>query len=109
MASVLLTPAWTYATALLSALAFTAVLQLSYWGTIPTCGQPHPDSRSLHIVILVNWFAFIAVAYLVRRLSSRLRQIGVELRDKSGELRKPPGAAYQYHPIHQRRPDHHRD
>ena len=85
-ASVLLTPAWTYATAMASALAFTAVLQLSYWGTIPTWGQPHPDSRSLHIVILVNWFAFIAVAYLSGVLSSRLRQIGVELRDKSGEL-----------------------
>jgi two-component system sensor histidine kinase PilS (NtrC family) len=86
MASVLLTPAWTYATAVLSALAFTAVLQLGYWGTIPSYGQPHPDSRSLHIVIIINWFAFIAVAYLAGRLSARLRQIGVELRDKSGEL-----------------------
>ncbi len=86
MASVLLTPAWTYATALLSAVAFTLVLQLTYWGTIPTYGQPHTDSRSLHIVIVINWFAFIAVAYLAGRLSSRVRQIGVELRDKSGEL-----------------------
>ncbi len=86
MASVLLTPAWTYATALISALGFTAILELSYWGTIPSWGQQHTDSRSLHIVILVNWFAFIAVAYLAGRLSARLRQIGVELRDKSGEL-----------------------
>lgn len=85
-ASVLLTPAWTYATALASALAFTAVLQLSYWEIIPSWGQQHTDSRSLHIVILVNWFAFVAVAYLAGILSSRLRQIGVELRDKSGEL-----------------------
>ena len=38
------------------------------------------------IVIIVNWFAFIAVAYLAGRLSGRLSQIGVELRDKSGEL-----------------------
>jgi two-component system sensor histidine kinase PilS (NtrC family) len=86
MASVLLTPAWTYATALLSAAMFTAVLLLSSWGTIPSFGQPRADSRSLHIVIVINWFAFIAVAYLAGRLSSRLRQIGVELRDKSGEL-----------------------
>ncbi len=85
-ASVLLTPAWTYATAFISALAFTTVLQLSYWEIIPSWGQQHTDSRSLHIVILVNWFAFIAVAYLSGVLSSRLRQIGVELRDKSGEL-----------------------
>lgn len=41
-ASVLLTPAWTYATAMASALAFTAVLQLSYWGTIPTWGSHTP-------------------------------------------------------------------
>jgi two-component system, NtrC family, sensor histidine kinase PilS len=86
MASVLLTPGWTYLTAIISAVAFTAVLQLSYWGTIPSFTPQHPDQRSLHIIILVNWFAFIAVAYLAGRLSSRLRQIGVELRDKSGEL-----------------------
>ena len=86
MASVLLTPAWTYATALLSAIAFTAVLELTYWGTLPGFGIPHTDSRSLHVVIIINWFAFIAVAYLAGRLSARLRQIGVELRDKSGEL-----------------------
>jgi two-component system, NtrC family, sensor histidine kinase PilS len=86
MASVLLTPGWTYATAIISAVAFTAVLQLSYSGIIPAYGQQHSDSRSLHIVIVINWFAFIAVAYLAGRLSSRLRQIGVELRDKSGQL-----------------------
>jgi two-component system sensor histidine kinase PilS (NtrC family) len=86
MASVLLTPGWTYATAIISAVAFTAVLQLSYSGIIPAYGQQHTDSRSLHIVIVINWFAFIAVAYLAGRLSSRLRQIGVELRDKSGQL-----------------------
>lgn len=86
MASVLLTPAWTYVTAIASALMFTAILQLTYWGTIPAYGQQHTDSRSLHIVIVINWFAFIAVAYLAGRLSARLRQIGVELRFKSGEL-----------------------
>jgi two-component system sensor histidine kinase PilS (NtrC family) len=86
MASVLLTPGWTYFTAVLSALAFTAILQLGYWGTIPSFPPQHADQRSLHIIIIVNWFAFIAVAYLAGRLSSRLRQIGVELRDKSGEL-----------------------
>lgn len=86
MASVLLTPGWTYLTAFISALAFTAILQLSYWGTIPSFNSQHTDQRSLHIIIVVNWFAFIAVAYLAGRLSSRLRQIGVELRDKSGEL-----------------------
>ncbi|ABF40391.1 signal transduction histidine kinase, nitrogen specific, NtrB [Candidatus Koribacter versatilis Ellin345] len=86
MASVLLTQTWTYITAVLSAIAFTLVLQLGYWGTIPSYGLQHTDSRSLNIVILVNWFAFIAVAYLAGRLAGRLRQIGVELADKSGEL-----------------------
>ena len=85
-ASVLLTQAWTYITAFLAALLFTAVLQLGYWGTIPSYAQQHTDSRSLHIVELVNWFAFIAVAYLSGRLAGRIRQIGVELADKSGEL-----------------------
>lgn len=86
IASVLLSQAWAYAVAICSALAFTAVLQLSYWGTIPSYTQAHTDSRSLHIVIVINWFAFITVAYLAGRLSSRLRQVGVELASKAGEL-----------------------
>ncbi|HEY3929392.1 MAG TPA: ATP-binding protein [Candidatus Koribacter sp.] len=86
ISSVLLTQAWAFVTAFLSALAFTAVLQLGYWGVIPSYGQTHPDARSLHIVIVINWFAFIAVAYLAGKLSNRLRQIRGELKDKSGEL-----------------------
>jgi two-component system, NtrC family, sensor histidine kinase PilS len=86
IAAVLLSQAWAFITAVLSALAFTAVLQLSYWGVIPSYGQTHSDSRSLHIVIVINWFAFIAVAYLAGRLSNRLRNLGVELASKAGEL-----------------------
>lgn len=86
VSSVLLSRAWSFATAVVSALAFTAILQLGYWGIIPSYGQTHPDARSLHIVIVINWFAFIAVAYLAGKLSARLRQIGVELQSKSGEL-----------------------
>lgn len=86
IASVLLSQAWAFATAIISASAFTAILQLSYWGVIPSYGQSHADERSLHIVILINWFAFVLVAYLAGKLSNRLRQVGVELASKEGEL-----------------------
>lgn len=86
IASVLLSQTWAFATAILSAIAFTAILELSAWGVIPSYGQSHADERSLHIVILINWFAFILVAYLAGKLSNRLRQVGVELASKEGEL-----------------------
>ena len=86
IASVLLSQAWAFATAIISAIAFTAILQLSYWGVIPSYGQSHADERSLHIVIVINWFAFVLVAYLAGKLSNRLRQVGVELASKEGKL-----------------------
>ncbi len=86
MASVLLTQKWTYITALLSGAAFAGILWLSYSGMVPVYGPTRPDLPTIRVIIVINLFAFLAVAYLSGRLSSRLRQIGVELRDKSGEL-----------------------
>ena len=74
------------------ALCFGAVLELSYFERIPSFQfSPHGDLKSLQVVIAVNFGAYMAVAHLSSALSAKLRQAGVELRDKSGELCDPSG------------------
>jgi len=42
--------------------------------------------KALQAIIFVNLFAFLAVAYLAGLLTSKLRQVGVQLKDTSGAL-----------------------
>jgi two-component system sensor histidine kinase PilS (NtrC family) len=87
VASILLPRYWAYLTAAISFICFGAVLELSYFDRIPTFQiSPRGDLKSLQVVILVNFFAYFAVAHLSSALASKLRQAGMELRDKSGEL-----------------------
>jgi two-component system sensor histidine kinase PilS (NtrC family) len=63
------------------------LLELSYFDRVPTFQiTARGDLKSLQVVILVNFCAYLAVAHLSSALAAKLRQAGVELRDKSGEL-----------------------
>ncbi len=87
VASILLPRYWAYVTAAVSFICFGAVLELSYFERIPSFQfSPHGDLKSLQVVIAVNFGAYMAVAHLSSALSAKLRQAGMELRDKSGEL-----------------------
>jgi two-component system, NtrC family, sensor histidine kinase PilS len=86
VASILLSRAWAYLTALLAFIAFGAMLELTYFGIIPSYGSTTPGPRSLQAVIFINLFAYIAIAYLSSMLSNKLRQADVQLADKSGAL-----------------------
>jgi two-component system, NtrC family, sensor histidine kinase PilS len=87
VASILLPRYWAYLTAAVSFICFGAVLELSYFDRIPTFQiSARGDLKSLQVVILINFFAYFAVAHLSSALAAKLRQAGVELRDKSGEL-----------------------
>lgn len=87
VASILLPRYWAYITAIVSFICFGAVLELSYFERIPSFQfSPRGDLKSLQVVIVVNFCAYMAVAHLSSALSAKLRQAGVELRDKSGEL-----------------------
>jgi two-component system sensor histidine kinase PilS (NtrC family) len=87
VASILLPRYWAYITAIVSFICFGAVLELSYFERIPSFQfTPHGDLKSLQVVIVVNFCAYMAVAHLSSALSAKLRQAGMELRDKSGEL-----------------------
>src|SRR5580765_6025528 len=87
VASILLPRYWAYLTAAVSFICFGALLELSYFERIPSFQfSPRADLKSLQVVILVNFFAYLAVAHLSSALAAKLRQAGMELRDKSGEL-----------------------
>jgi two-component system sensor histidine kinase PilS (NtrC family) len=87
VASILLPRYWAYITAIVSFICFGAVLELSYFERIPSFQfSARGDLKSLQVVIVVNFCAYMAVAHLSSALSAKLRQAGMELRDKSGEL-----------------------
>jgi len=87
VASILLPRYWAYLTAAVSFILFGALLELSYFEKIPSYQISTPgDAKSLQAVILINFFAYLAVAHLASSLAAKLRQAGRELKDKSGEL-----------------------
>ena len=87
VASILLPRYWSYLTAAVSFILFGAILELTYFEKLPSFqSSPRPDSKSLLVIILVNLFAYLAVAHLSSALAAKLRQAGMELQDKSGEL-----------------------
>lgn len=86
VASILLSQSWAYLTAALSFIFFGAILEFSYFDLIHSYSSSRGDLKSLQAVIFINLFAYIVVAYLAGRLSTRLRQVGVELRDKQDAL-----------------------
>jgi len=53
---------------------------------VPSYCSTHPGLKTLQAIIFVNLFAFLTVAYLAGLLTSKLRQVGVELKHASGAL-----------------------
>jgi two-component system sensor histidine kinase PilS (NtrC family) len=86
VASVLLTRIWAQLVAALAFILYGTVLELSYFGYIPSYTGSHPGLRTLQAIIFVNLFAFLAVAYLAGLLTAKLRQVGVQLKNTSGAL-----------------------
>jgi len=86
MASILLSRTWAFLSALLSFILFGAILELSYFDLIRAYSTTRTDPRFLQLVIFINLIAYLAVAYLASKMAARLRQVHVELQDKSGAL-----------------------
>jgi two-component system sensor histidine kinase PilS (NtrC family) len=87
VAAILLPRYWAYLTAAVSFILFGATLELTYFGKIPSFQiSGRGDLKSLQAIILINFFAYLAVAHLASALTSKLRQAGLALEDKSGEL-----------------------
>jgi two-component system sensor histidine kinase PilS (NtrC family) len=86
VASVLLPRVWAQLVAALAFILYGTVLELNYYGVIPSYCTTHPGVKALQAIIFVNLFAFLAIAYLAGLLTSKLRQVGVQLKDASGAL-----------------------
>jgi two-component system sensor histidine kinase PilS (NtrC family) len=86
VASVLLPRVWAQLVAALAFILYGTVLELAYYGVVPSYGTTHPGLKALQAIIFVNLFAFLAVAYLAGLLTAKLRQVGVQLKDTSGAL-----------------------
>lgn len=86
MAAIMLPRYWAFLTAALSFISFGGVLELCFFNIVPSVSATRPDLKSLQATILVNLFAYLAIAYLASRLAARLRQVHVQLQEKSGAL-----------------------
>src|SRR5579859_7296042 len=86
VASVLLPRVWAHLVAALAFILYGTVLELNYYGVVPSYYTTHPGLKALQAIIFVNLFAFLAVAYLAGLLTTKLRQVGVQLKDTSGAL-----------------------
>src|SRR5437899_4545958 len=73
VASILLPRYWAYLTAAVSFICFGAILELSFFDRIPSFQvTPRGDLKSLQVVVLVNFFAFLAVAHLSSALAAKM-------------------------------------
>ena len=86
VACILLPRSWAYLTAALGFILYGTVLELTYFEVVPSYSTTHPELPALQAIILVNLFAYLAVAYLAGLLAAKLRQVDVELKDTSGAL-----------------------
>src|SRR5580692_6941751 len=87
MASVLFSRRGVFMAAALSFIFLGGVLELSYYGLLPHTANSTPTLRALDSWLASNLIAFFAVAYLGSLLAQTLRKKGLELEEKSEELK----------------------
>jgi two-component system sensor histidine kinase PilS (NtrC family) len=63
------------------------VVEFTFYGLIPRTAASLPDARTLGFWLGSNFFAFFALAYLGGLLAQTIRKKGVELEEKSEELK----------------------
>ena len=84
--SILFRRAWGYLIAALAFILYGCVLELCYFQIIPAYSTTHPAIRTLQALIFVNFFGYVAVAYLAGLLATKLRQADTRLEDARGAL-----------------------
>src|SRR6202142_4119815 len=86
VACILLPRVWAYLTGALAFILYVAVLELTYFGIIPSYSTTHPGMGALQAIIFINLFGYLAVAYLAGLLAAKLRQVDVKLKYTRGAL-----------------------
>ncbi|HXJ15605.1 MAG TPA: ATP-binding protein [Candidatus Polarisedimenticolia bacterium] len=87
MGSILFSRRGAFLVAGISFVLLGCVVELTYYQIIPRTTASMPGPRALESWLASNLFAFFAVAYLGGLLAETLRSKGVELREKSEELK----------------------
>src|SRR5215470_11652506 len=87
MASVLFSRRGVFLVAGASFVLLGSVIELTFYGWIPRTANAMPSSRALQFWLIANLFALFAVAYLGSVLALSLRKKGLELQEKSAELK----------------------
>ncbi|HEX6804725.1 MAG TPA: ATP-binding protein [Terriglobales bacterium] len=86
VASTLLSRRWAYVTAAAAFILYGVVLELDYFGVVPSYAISHPGIRTLQGIILINLFGYAAIAFLGALLAAKLRQADSSLKHARGEL-----------------------
>ena len=86
VASTLLSRRWAYVIAGLAFLLYAGVVELGYFGVVPSYSLSHPGMLTLQGIILVNGFGYAAIAFLGGLLATKLRQADTRLKHTRGEL-----------------------
>ena len=86
VASILFRRAWGYLIAALAFILYGTVLELCFFQIIPSYSATHPAIRTLQALIFVNFFGYVAVAYLAGLLAAKLRPADTRLEDTRGAL-----------------------
>jgi two-component system sensor histidine kinase PilS (NtrC family) len=87
MASVLFSRRGVFLVAGASFALLAGIIESAYYGVLPHTANSAPAQTALDSWLASNFFAFIAVAYLGSLLAQTLRKKGVELEEKSEELK----------------------
>lgn len=87
MASILFSRRAVFAVGGASFVLLGSIIELMYYNVIPRTSGGTPTVRALESWLGSNLFAFVAVAYLGGLLAQTLRRKGVELAEKSEELK----------------------
>lgn len=87
LASVLYPRRGVYIVAGASFVVLGATVELAFYGLLPRTAAATPTARALQFWILSNLAAMCGVAYLSSLLAQSLRSKGVELEEKSAEIR----------------------
>jgi two-component system sensor histidine kinase PilS (NtrC family) len=86
VAAILLPRVWAHLIAALAFILYGTVLELNYYGLVKSYCTTHPGLKALQAIIVVNLFAYLAVAYLAGLLTNKLRQARTQLKHASGAL-----------------------
>jgi two-component system sensor histidine kinase PilS (NtrC family) len=86
VASILLPRVWAQLVATLAFILYGAVLEFNYFGVVHSFSTSHPEWKALQAIVVVNLFAYIAIAYLGGLLNGKLRHARVQLKNTSGAL-----------------------